>query len=155
MQIDETIREVVMMLEPLCRQYTAQVEIVSPVPVVRAFVPEGSLRQILFALVTNAIEVSPANGVVRIGLTVDGRELVLSISDEGGGIPGELRDRIFEPFFSTKTGKGNEGGLGLGLSTAKQLAELLGGKLDYESTVGKGTVFRVRLPLAKIKGEVL
>ena len=154
-QIDETVREVVMMLEPLCRQYAARVEIVSPVPVVRAHVPEGSLRQIVFALLTNAIEASPQDGVVRIGLAADSQELVLSISDEGGGIPDELRDRIFEPFFSTKTGKGNEGGLGLGLSTAKQLAELLGGRLDYESKAGKGTVFRVRLPLARIKGVVL
>ena len=154
-QIDETVREVVMMLEPLCRQYAARVEIASPAPAIRAYVPEGSLRQILFALVTNAIEASPPDGVVRIGLAADSQALVLSISDEGGGIPDDLRDRIFEPFFSTKTGKGNEGGLGLGLSTAKQLAELLRGRLEYESKAGMGTVFRVRLPLARIKGVVL
>jgi PAS domain S-box-containing protein len=154
-QIDETVRGVVMMLEPLCRQHATRVEIESPVPVIRASVPEGSLRQILFALVTNAIEVSLASGTVRIGLAADCKQVVLSISDEGGGIPDKLRDRIFEPFFSTKIGKGNEGGLGLGLSTAKQLAESLGGRLDYESKVGKGTVFRVRLPMARIKGVVL
>lgn len=153
-QIDETVREVVMMLEPLRRRYAAQVEILSPVPVVRARVPEGSLRQILFTLLANAIEASPAQGAVRIGLAVEDQELVVSIADQGDGIPEQLRDRIFEPFFSTKIGKGNEGGLGLGLSTAKQLTEVLGGRLDYQSDLAKGTVFRVHLPLARIHAMV-
>ena len=88
-------------------------------------------------------------------MVVDREDLLVSVSDQGHGIPDELRDRIFEPFFSTKTGKGAEGGLGLGLPTARQLVVTLGGTLDFESEIGKGTVFRVRLPLARIEGVVL
>ena len=82
----------------------------------------------------------------RWGVAVLDDALVVSIKDRGVGIPEELGNRIFEPFFSTKTGKGTEGGLGLGLSTALQLAERLGATLDYESEVARGTTFRLHLP---------
>jgi signal transduction histidine kinase len=154
-RIDETLGEVVLMLEPLRRRYGVHVEIEGPLPIVNAHIPEGALRQVLFSLVTNAIEASPPEGIVRLGMVLDSQELVVSISDQGNGIPRELRSRIFEPFFSTKIGKGAEGGLGLGLPTARQLTEVLGGVLDYESECGNGTVFRIHLPLARIKGVCL
>ena len=88
-------------------------------------------------------------------MAVRNKVLVISIADRGKGIPEALRDQVFEPFFSTKTGKGTEGGLGLGLQTARQLTEALGGTLDFESEVDRGTVFRIHLPLEKIKGVLL
>ena len=153
--LEETLQDVVLLLEPLCRQHAVRVETIPPLPRVRVHIPEGAMRQVLFSLVTNAIESSQPEGLVHLGMVVDREDLLVSVSDQGHGIPGELRDRIFEPFFSTKTGKGDEGGLGLGLPTARQLVETLGGTLDFESELGRGTVFRIRLPLARIEGVVL
>ena len=84
-----------------------------------------------------------------MGVAVNDETLVISVSDQGAGIPEELGSRIFEPFFSTKIGRDTEGGLGLGLSTARQIAQGLGATLDYQSEIGRGTVFRLRLPRKK------
>ena len=70
--------------------------------------------------------------------------LVVAVSDTGIGIPAANLDRIFDPFFTTKpVGKGT----GLGLSICYGIIEKMGGKLEVESTVGKGTTFLISLPL--------
>ena len=154
-RIDEVIEEVASMLESLSRQYEVRIEVEHPLPRVRALMPEGALRQILFGLLANAIEASALGGLVRVGMAVKEELLIVSISDHGHGIPQELRHQIFEPFFSTKTGMGTEGGLGLGLPLAKRLAEAMGGDVSYESKVGGGTVFHIHLPLGGIEGVVV
>jgi signal transduction histidine kinase len=70
------------------------------------------------------------------------RELVVSVTDTGPGIPDEIRDRIFYPFFTTK-----ERGVGIGLATVQRLVGGHGGRLELDSRPGSGTTFRVRLPL--------
>ena len=71
----------------------------------------------------------------------------LFVADAGPGIPPGLREQIYEPFFTTKSGK-STGGLGLGLSIARGLVEALEGTLDFESDPRRGTVFHVCLPTA-------
>jgi signal transduction histidine kinase len=154
-RIDEMVEEVPSMLESLSRQHEVRIEVEQPLPRVRACMPEGTLRQILYGLLANAIEASAPGGEVRVGMAVKEGLLVVSISDHGHGIPQEFRHRIFEPFFSTKAGTGTEGGLGLGLPLAKQLAEAMGGNLSYESEVGRGTMFHICLPLGRIQGVVI
>jgi Signal transduction histidine kinase len=66
------------------------------------------------------------------------------VIDNGSGIPPEVQDKIFEPNFSTKTG-----GTGLGLAIAQKSIDDLGGTINYETTEGEGTTFRIRLPLAE------
>ncbi|MEZ6076236.1 MAG: ATP-binding protein [Pirellulaceae bacterium] len=67
--------------------------------------------------------------------------MILSIRDSGSGIPPEILPRIFEPFFSTKSGPdaSGKGGTGVGLSTCKEVIDAHGGRIRVESSVGKGT----------------
>jgi signal transduction histidine kinase len=100
------------------------------------------LRRALENLIKNAVEAMPKGGVLTVGLAqVDG-DAVISVGDTGGGIPEEARASVFKPFFSTKPR-----GTGLGLAIAKQSVEAHNGSIGYESEVGVGTVFTLRLPL--------
>ena len=85
---------------------------------------------------------------IRIWLWLTDRAVFLEISDNGKGIPLELRDKIFIPNFSTKSQ-----GSGLGLAIAKSGVETAGGKIWYETEVGKGTTFFLTFPLAKANSE--
>jgi len=103
------------------------------------------LRQALWNLLTNALDATPDGGVIRVVLEPERRsnQAILKVQDSGGGIPLEIRDRIFEPFTTTK-----EKGTGLGLSLVLSIAEAHGGTVDAESSPGTLTAFTLRLPLA-------
>jgi two-component system NtrC family sensor kinase len=76
---------------------------------------------------------------------VDQDTVAVAISDDGPGIPEELLDRVFEPFFSTKA----DYGTGLGLSITFGIVEKLGGRISVQSEVGQGATFTVRLPVTR------
>ena len=105
-----------------------------------------SLKQILFNILQNAIEASPAGSEVRIQAMIRDETLHLTVTDDGCGIPAEARAHIFDPFFSTKDAL-TTGGMGLGLSVTHGLVESLGGSITFESNVGHGTCFHVLLPV--------
>lgn len=109
------------------------------------------LRQIVGNLLANAVKFTPA-GSVRIEVTFEVAEplpwLVVRVRDTGIGIPPEAQERIFEKFTQGEHGKSRTyGGLGLGLSISRSLAELLGGTVSVESQLGKGSTFTLRLPV--------
>lgn len=118
------------------------------VPPVRA--SASRLGQVFLNLLVNAAHAIPPGSADRHEVLIrafTGRhgEAVVEIEDTGTGIPEELRGRIFEPFFTTKpTGQGT----GLGLAVCVKIVRELGGSIELESTVGKGTTFRVCLPAA-------
>ena len=141
--VDKTLYEVVALLEAAWRENNITIEIDSK-PITMEM-PEGLLRQVLYNILVNAIEASPQGGVVKIMTEVDNEILTLSISDQGVGIPLEVQPRLFEPFFTSKDG--SRKGLGLGLAVSKDIVEKLGGHIDFESEPGKGTLFRIILPL--------
>ncbi|MBI4964784.1 MAG: PAS domain S-box protein [Desulfomonile tiedjei] len=103
------------------------------------------LRQALWNLLTNALDATPDGGVIRVVLESEpsSKEALVKVQDSGVGIPLEIRDRIFEPFTTTK-----EKGTGLGLSLVLSVAKAHGGTVDAESSPGALTVFTLRLPLA-------
>jgi PAS domain S-box-containing protein len=145
--VGETIRDVLAMLEPLCREHGVTVE-VGPLPsALTAWVPEGSLQQILYNLTVNAIQASPPRSSINIFVNnADNDFIEILIRDRGHGISPEIRDRIFEPFFSTDSANSIKKGLGLGLSIVKTIIGAVGGKIDFETAVDQGTCFRVCLP---------
>ncbi len=104
------------------------------------------LRQILYNLILNAIEASPPNGLVHVKAAVEEDRMTIAVADQGCGIPEELRAQIFEPFFTTKEAP-NKSGVGLGLSICKNLVDAMNGTLELTSQPGKGTEFRISLPL--------
>ena len=102
------------------------------------------MTQVLRNLVTNALEASPGPGTVSVSVRVDGPEYVeIAVADRGPGLPATVRERLFEPFVTTKPG-----GTGLGLAIARRLVEAHGGRLVFEDRPDGGTVVRVRLPRA-------
>jgi PAS domain S-box-containing protein len=141
--VDKTLYEVVALLEAAWHENNITIEIDSK-PITMEM-SEGLLRQVLYNIFLNAIEASPQGGVVRIMTEVDNEILTLSISDQGVGIPLEVQPRIFEPFFTSRNG--SRKGLGLGLSVSKDIVKKLGGDIGFESEPGKGTLFRIILPL--------
>ena len=111
------------------------------------------LRHILLNLLANALKFTDRGGaVLRVGATphADGHELVVDVADTGIGIDPDNRARIFETFTQSEQHRGRRHeGSGLGLAIARQLAELLGGRLDVASTPGAGSTFTLTLPVAK------
>ncbi len=80
--------------------------------------------------------------MIRIALAVKGQEAEVSITDNGNGIPEEIRDKLFQPNFTTKTS-----GMGMGLAISSSIVRSLGGKIWYDTEPDKGTIFYVSLPL--------
>jgi two-component system NtrC family sensor kinase len=108
-------------------------------------VSPSELQQVFFNLINNAIDaMAHDGGTLTISSHHKENYLVIAVSDTGEGIPEANLNRIFDPFFTTKpVGKGT----GLGLSICYGIIEKMGGKLEVESTVGKGTTFLISLPL--------
>jgi two-component system sensor histidine kinase PilS (NtrC family) len=103
----------------------------------------GQLRQVLWNLLGNAADATPPGGRVEVRIAAAGGQAVLEVADTGHGIADDDLQRIFDPFFTTK-----ERGTGLGLAIVHRIVEAHGGNLSVSSEVGRGTTFRVALPLA-------
>ncbi|MBI4231064.1 MAG: PAS domain-containing protein [Planctomycetes bacterium] len=114
-----------------------------------AVLAEGeALRQIAGNLLDNAIKYTPEGGSIRVRLAADGNHALLEVSDNGIGIEPRDQERIFERFYRVDKSRGRDtGGTGLGLSIVRHLALALGGEVSVESAPGRGSVFRVRIPL--------
>ncbi|MBN8243684.1 HAMP domain-containing histidine kinase [Nitratireductor aquimarinus] len=102
-------------------------------------------EQVLTNLVSNAVKYSPETETVLIGVRAENRQICFSVQDQGIGIPAEEQDKLFGHFFRASTAQ-EVPGTGVGLSISAQLAELLGGRLDFVSTAGIGSTFTLRLP---------
>jgi len=111
---------------------------------------ESGLRTVFQNLLQNAFDAMSQNGSLTISTAVEGKQVIIQFQDSGEGIPENIRDRIFDPFFSTKT---NREGTGIGLPICKEIVERLGGQIAYESQVGGGTKFIVLIPYRN-EGEV-
>jgi len=109
----------------------------------RVIADVAQLRQLLLNLLRNAREAMPSGGDLDVATRGAGNSVEVEVHDTGPGIPPERMTRIFDPFFTTKAR-----GTGLGLAMAQEIAQEHGGQLLCESTVGKGTTFRLRLPAA-------
>lgn len=104
----------------------------------------GQINQVFMNLLVNAAQVIETDGLIRIKTTADEDNVYIYISDNGGGIPDEIQERIFQAFFTTKpVGSGT----GLGLTISKSIIERHHGELTVESKEGIGTIFRVTLPI--------
>jgi signal transduction histidine kinase len=113
-------------------------------------VPDALLRQTLYNLVQNAVDGSPANGTVTVCARQERDHCVLRVADDGPGVPAAIRDRIFDPFFSTKDRTVKTGGMGIGLALVRQSVLAVGGTITVHDRAGGGTEFEVRLPMTPL-----
>jgi signal transduction histidine kinase len=144
------IEDTLLLLEREFRKYRIHLETkLSDVPAVHANCSQ--LQRVLVNLLVNARQATAEGGQVRISLTFDAskNENILTIRDTGSGIAPELLPRIFEPYFTTKSGPdaSGKGGTGVGLSSCKEIIDAHQGRIRVESSLGKGTAFIIRLPI--------
>ena len=107
------------------------------------------LAQIMSNLLSNAAKFSDENTTIFIHMTKEDRFAKVSVVDTGEGIPEDYFDKIFTKFSQNDASSTREkGGTGLGLSISKQMIEVMGGKIDFTSTLGKGSTFNIYIPLS-------
>jgi signal transduction histidine kinase len=102
-----------------------------------------ALRQVFLNLTTNALQAMPSGGVLRCHTELTGRDVIISFNDTGPGVPDEVRQHLFEPFYTTRPD-----GTGLGLAICREIITQHEGRIELASDVGPGTTFRVILPRA-------
>ena len=106
-----------------------------------------ALGHVLRNLLGNAAKFSPPGSRITVTATAEGPEVTVAVADQGPGVPGELADRIFEPFFQVEPGISRRG-TGVGLSIARRYTELQGGRIGMRSGDAGGSTFWVSLPSA-------
>jgi signal transduction histidine kinase len=113
----------------------------------------NEIQQVLLNLLTNARQAMPRGGriVIRVAHDATANTVDLTVRDSGSGIPPEVLPKIFDRYFTTKTGPdaSGKGGTGVGLAMCREIIEAHQGKIRVESTVGVGTAFTLKLPVAK------
>ena len=120
--------------------------------VAMVFGDEVRCEQMVYNLAANAIAYNKEAGRVRIALRAEDDQVVLSVSDEGPGVPEALRERVFERFFRVDASRSREtGGTGLGLAIVKHAAESLGGSVAIQDGDLGGAEFVVRMPRARME----
>lgn len=138
--LDETISFVEKELEAcrirIIREYNPEV------PVVRSNLAQ--MQQVFLNLINNALDAIGHDGELRLVVQCTDGEVLVKVTDTGPGIPSKDLDRIFEPFFSTKSGDKQH--TGLGLAICQEIIRGLGGRIGVESAPGQGTVFSVWFP---------
>ncbi|HME32288.1 MAG TPA: ATP-binding protein [Terriglobales bacterium] len=133
--------------QAITKRIMIELEITNTIPPVDH--DPNQINQVLLNLLLNAIQSMDKPGTIRVSLQHEGDSVLITVADEGKGIPPEHLPNIFRPFFTTK---GH--GTGLGLSLARRIVEAHGGHIDVISEVGKGTQFLVRLPIARPATEL-
>jgi len=154
--LQQLIDDSLVLLEREMSKYRISLEKDFPdVPLVRA--NANQIQQVLLNLLINARQAMPDGGTIlmRLQYHPDQQMVAIVIRDSGSGIAQEKLPRIFDPFFSTKSGpdSSGKGGTGLGLSSCRNIIDGHQGRIRVASTVGQGTQFTIMLPVAKSKAN--
>ena len=134
------------------RAEKARIHLVYPQEVepTRVLADRDLLTRVLQNLLANALKHPPRGSTVTVSLEREAATVVLTVADDGPGIPGELQEQVFDEFFQIELkNAGVMRGVGLGLTFCKLATEAQGGKICLESTPGEGARFRVQLPAAE------
>jgi signal transduction histidine kinase/ActR/RegA family two-component response regulator len=110
---------------------------------------ESELRDVLVNMVLNAVDAMPDGGNLTLAANEVGNYVVVKVADDGVGMSAEVRSRIFDPFFTTK----GKAGMGLGLAVSFGIIRRHEGTIEVESAVGRGTTFRIKLPIAELGNQ--
>jgi K+-sensing histidine kinase KdpD len=142
----EVVESIKDRLDNLTARHHLSLNIPDELPLVN--VDDIRIGQVLTNLVENAVKFSEENTTISIEVNTNGEETIISVADEGTGIPSELHQKIFDRFFQGNGRKtGRRRGTGLGLAICRGIIEAHGGRIWVESKPGKGTKFSFNLPV--------
>jgi signal transduction histidine kinase len=145
--LGEIVRESVRAATPAAEAAGIELDLEAP-DELRAVLDPQRMAQVVDNLVSNALKYTPGGGRVRVGLAVDGGRVELVVADTGIGIEAADRPRLFTRFFRARHAEEQSiQGVGLGLSITRSIVEGHGGRIEVQSEVGRGSTFRVRIPL--------
>jgi len=142
-QLADLLKEVLEIATPQLQKSNIQLAQLLPIDVPEAYVDRALLKQAVLNLVLNAAEAMPNGGQLRLVLSRRGEMAEITVGDTGNGIPPENQQKIFQLFFTTRPG-----GSGIGLASTFRIVQLHNGSINFTSEVGRGTTFRIELPLA-------
>ena len=142
------LEEVTQLAAPDAAQHGVTVSCNLPPEPLQVKVDEDLTKQAILNIVLNGVQAMPEGGALTISAQRENEMVITAISDEGGGIPPELQEKIFELYFTTK-----KEGSGIGLAQTYQILQWHYGSVDFESIDGQGTTFRLRLPLAEMRPD--
>jgi signal transduction histidine kinase len=142
----EIVEDSVASIEPLAEEKEQALRVDTPSHSCPVLADRGRLEQALMNLLSNSWKFTPRGGRIEVVLGDRNREYLVSVADTGPGIPQAEQSDIFERFYSRSRGPGRQAGVGLGLTIAKTVVELHGGRIWVESRGGRGSTFYVALP---------
>jgi two-component system NtrC family sensor kinase len=143
-KIGELIEGILLMMEKQMRESNIQVVTSFDPDIPEIMASTNQMRQVMLNIIKNAKEAMPKGGILSVRTAREEDKVLIHIQDTGIGIPEEIRDKIFEAFFTTKQ---KVKGVGLGLSVCYGIIKDHGGKIKLESEEGKGTTFIISLPI--------
>ncbi|MBO5269787.1 MAG: HAMP domain-containing histidine kinase, partial [Clostridia bacterium] len=149
--LDEQIRHCILLLEKQWDEKELELDI--ELDTVRCYSNEEMLSQLWVNLLGNAVKFTPHGGTVGVSLRQEGEMAIVKVTDTGDGIPDDVRAHIFDKFYQGDTSHKSEGN-GIGLTLVHRIVELCNGTIEVESTVGEGSTFTVRLPVAETVAEL-
>jgi len=144
MDLRPLLNEVILLASPEAEQHGVTISRDLGTETLNVKVDNDAIKLAIFNVVLNGIQAMPQGGKLSISARRHEESIITEIQDQGGGIPPEVQEKIFELYFSTK-----QGGSGIGLAQTYQVMQWHYGSVDFESLDGKGTIFRLRLPLAE------
>lgn len=140
-EVDQLVKNTIILIEPLAKMNS--IEIKKTLDPAKVIGDEGMLQQSLINIFKNAIEAMPHGGTITIAVRSTAEQAIISVKDTGVGMSPDQIQRIGTPYFTTK----GQQGTGLGMMVAYRVIHELNGKIEIDSTIGKGTEFRIVLPL--------
>lgn len=148
--INEVISEVLKVLDPEIANRDILVEKDLGKDLPQIFIDRDQMKQVFFNLIRNSMQAMTKGGILHIRTELQTERIMIAVRDTGGGIPSEVLQRIFEPYFTTK-----QEGSGLGLMIVQRVIREHGGLIEVSSEQGRGTTFRIFLPLAEKRVKLL
>jgi signal transduction histidine kinase len=147
MDLRRMVEDVVLLASPAAEQHKVHIERQAgkdPLPV---RMDADLVKQALLNIVLNGVQAMPEGGNLRLAVRREGDGALITVRDQGAGIPEDIRDKVFNLYFTTK-----KGGSGIGLAMAYRVVQLHHGTVEFISVTGQGTTFYLRFPLADSAG---
>jgi PAS domain S-box-containing protein len=145
MDLRKVVEDVVVLASPAAEKHNVLIEREAAPDALPVRIDVDLVKQAVLNIVLNGLQAMPNGGTLRLTVKREGDGALISVRDQGAGIPDNIRDKIFNLYFTTKSG-----GSGIGLAMAYRVVQLHHGSVEFSTIIDHGTTFHLRFPLAEI-----